>query len=188
MHITPVHEAADLSVTGVTFITHFMFSAFFSIIYNSCNTFSKRQSLFFFPVKLRAGFSPLPRNSCSRLPRAAWPKDRGSTKTPPSHFHQQNRCKQSLGTPEGTGKHRHSVDIEKTHLCRDWGCAVCALLSPRVMPASIPHKYSAWCFHNKQPKGQSGHPKAGLSAAQSTGCATTRCKWPSNPWSRNKII
>lgn len=149
MHVTPVHEAADLSVPGVAYITHFMFSAFFFVIYSTCNTFSKKQSLFF-SVKLRAGFSLLPRNSWSRLPSPAWPKDQGSTKTPPSYFHLQNRCWQSLGTPESTGKHRDSVVMEKTHLCRDWGCAVSVLLNPRMMPASIPHKYSAWWFHNRR--------------------------------------
>lgn len=43
-----------------------------------------------------------------------------------------------------------SVVMEKTHLCRDWGCAVSVLLNPRMMPASIPHKYSAWWFHNRR--------------------------------------
>lgn len=37
-------KPADLSVTGVAYITHFTFSAFFSLIYSSCNAFSKKQS------------------------------------------------------------------------------------------------------------------------------------------------
>lgn len=115
MHVTPVHEAADLSVPGVAYITHFMFSAFFFVIYSTCNTFSKKQSLVF-SVKLRAGFSLLPRNSWSRLPSSAWPKDQGSTKTPPSYFHLQNRCWQSLGTPESTGKHGFSGHRENPSL------------------------------------------------------------------------
>lgn len=174
MHVTPVQEAADLSVTGVAFITHFMFSAFFSVIYRSCNTFSRKQSLFS-PLQLRAAFSLLPCNSWSRLPSPAWPEEQGSRRTTPNHFHLQNRGEQSLGTPEGAGKHRGT---EKTHPCRDWGCAVSVLLSPRMVQLPS-HTNPAWWFHNDQPK-------AGLSTAQSTGCTTT--KWPLNALKRSKRI
>lgn len=167
MHVTPEQGAADLSVPGVAYITHFMFSASFPVIYSTCNTFSRKSKawvgffcwfglLFFFSVKLSAGFSLLPRNSWSLLLSPAWPKDQGGRKTPPRHFHLQDRCKGFSG---------HGENPSLPCPAPGW----CQLPShTNIQPGgSIPSSPKVTQPIPKLPKAQDA--------------PTTRCKWPLNP-------
>lgn len=149
MHVTPVHEATDLSVAAVAFITHFMFSACFSVIYSTCNTFSKKQSLFFFQWSSELA-SPsqqvIPDHICLVL--------RGQrTREAERNLWATSTCRRDaskawahLGGQEiqGFSGHREIPSLQ------GWGCAVSVLPSPRMMPAPSHTKFHLVVFHNPE--------------------------------------
>lgn len=178
-------KPADLPVPGVAYITHFTFSAFLSLICSSCGAFPKKAKPDFV-VKLRAGFSHLPWIKFL-LPGSG--KHNDTSKLFPLAEQMQAKPGHTRGLCGNTGAGgtlRQTSSLQGTRMGSPHPAR------PRDNDTSIPpnahsrgHSLVAPYQIIQKPVSP---PKAGLSTAQSTGCAANGCTRPLSQSSRNKRI
>jgi len=172
-------KPADLSVTSAAYITHFTFSAFFSLIYSSCKAFAKNQSLALQrSSELASPFCHvIPDHTClvpqgqrsREAQRHLWAISTGRTDASKAWPHMRERA--NTGTRWSP---RHTLSLQGLRMGSPGPAR------PQDDDSFHPTQIltagdTRWWFRNKQPKRPSVHPKAG---AQSTRCPNNGCMRP----------